>query len=525
MTTAPTPLNLVKHVEDYLMHLNHYVNRPGFTSGIGWTRMDNADVLVDKTTKRIAVLIVVGKVNSTKMRCGPAGTFAGEITYGTFDKAKFQFSISRPDEPIMAKEYDKALKIMSLLQKDVAKTDKHEHFIIDKGDMKFSQGIFEKRDRPIDNVPRFAPKGNYAVDGAVLLESLVSTTPPADALDSDGSTGTMEDPDDDSQLDETTRTYAKYIPQSLQKKYHDLIGEHAVTPLRLFTRDGAYITPDNTESVLPGALVEAHFTFKHYWFRGGNNSDTFTAGLEQTIWLKAGIPRLVDGGYNKRRNPFDGPTQPPINKAFKTVAGASASMSPASTNVPSNVTKKSSSVVPAVASTQAVLPASGSAVVPEVSGPIGEKTPTTEVSKSSEPLVAPTEVGSTSDVVMGPKEPEGGLTMQEPERRVEEAAADGNTSSQPVVSPGTPKDLPAAGQERVSSVAADGASGTAAATTLVELTDPTVGATTAGVEPSVPKALAPPLVEVTAGSSTAAVKPKAAASEKKQRPLRGRPAE
>ncbi|KAF7971097.1 hypothetical protein HWV62_22092 [Athelia sp. TMB] len=329
---APTSsiLDVGDHVENYLMNLEHYVNRTGFLTGVGWSRVENADVLVDKMTKRIAVLIVVGKVNANKIRCGPAGSFAAENPYGTFDRAKFQFTISRPDEPVLAREYDKAVKIMTFLQKDVAKTENHEYFLVDQNrDMRFSQSIFEKRVKPLKSVPRYAPTGDYAVDGAVLLESLVSTTPPNDAFESDASGDTLDEPDSDDGLDEITRSYAKYIPHNLQKKYHDLIKDYAVTPLRLFTREGAYVTPDNVESILPGSLVECHFTFKHYWFPGGaaGKSDTFTAGLEQTIWLKAGSPRLISGGYNKRRNPFDGPTQPPINKAFKAVAGASASKS------------------------------------------------------------------------------------------------------------------------------------------------------------------------------------------------------
>ncbi|KAF7969312.1 hypothetical protein HWV62_27747 [Athelia sp. TMB] len=459
-SSKSAPLNLVKHLDDYLVHLKHYVNRPSFISCIGWTRMDNADVLVDKTTKRIAVLIVVGKVNATKMRCGPAGTFAGEVTFGTFDKAKYQFSISRPDEPVMAKEYDKAVKIMTLLQKDVGKTEKHEHFIIDKSDMRFSQGIFERRDRvvglkTIDNVPRFAPKGNYAVDGAVLLESLISTTPPADAFDSDGSTGTMEDPEDGNQLDETTRSYAKYMPQNLQRKYHDLIGDYAVTPLRLFTREGAYVTPDNVETILPGSLVECHFTFKHYWFRGGN-SDTFTAGLEQVIWLKAGVPRLVDGGYNKRRNPFDGPTQPPTSKALKTVAGASASASSSSNIQPdkpsistTNVPTVTASVLNQLTTSVGAPPAASSSHIAGMSAPdVGKTTLPAEAS-----VVSPEATSSAGDdVARGPKENAGAPLMQLPEATVDVSVAVVPSSSQPDKSAAASKDLSVGGSAQVSSV-------------------------------------------------------------------------
>ncbi|KAF7970488.1 hypothetical protein HWV62_23855 [Athelia sp. TMB] len=335
------PLDCAKHVEDYLLLLDHYVSRPGFLASVGWARMDNADVLVDSTTKNIAVLIVVGKANHTKMRCGPVGSFASDNPYGTLDKAKFQFTISRPDKPVMACEYDKAYRILDLMQKNISKTNKQEHFLEeDSHDMRLGQFMFEKREIPLDSVPRFTPKGDYAIDGAVLLESLISTTPPADALESEASLSTLDDTKDSNTLDDITREYAKHIPPNLQRNYHDLMKYFAVTPFRLYTHDGAYVSPENVESVLHNGLVECHFTLKHYHFKSGEkgSSDKFTAALEQTIWLKAGKRRLVSGGYNKRKNPLDGPTQPKVNKSFKTVAGSS----PSSSNATKNSLAKSS---------------------------------------------------------------------------------------------------------------------------------------------------------------------------------------
>ncbi|KAF7977631.1 hypothetical protein HWV62_3036 [Athelia sp. TMB] len=332
MASKHSGFNAEQHAA-HLLTLTNYANRPGFVQSVGWDREENADVLVDRKSKKLTVLIVVGKASANKMWCGPLGNFAAETTYGEFNKAKFQFTLSRPDEPVLAREYEKALKIMALLQRDIAKTAKLEYFIVNEGlDMRFGQPLFERRSVPLTSVPKFSPKGNYTVDGAVLLETLYSTTPPLDALESDASSGTMEDDDVSDMLDDTTRNYAKYIPSGTQKKYYDLMKDFAVTPFRLFKPSGQWIKPDSAEAFMQTALVECHFSLKHFWIRNAAVPyDTFSASLEQVIWLKPGMPRAVDGGYGKRTHLDMSPTPAPVaKKAFKSTSGSSASSSPAS---------------------------------------------------------------------------------------------------------------------------------------------------------------------------------------------------
>ncbi|KAF7968757.1 hypothetical protein HWV62_29553 [Athelia sp. TMB] len=332
MATKVSGFDAEKHAAR-LLTLTNYINRPGFVQSVGWDREDNADVLVDRKSKNLTVLVVVGKASANKMWCGPLGNFAAETTYGDFNKAKFQFTISRPDEPALAREYEKALKMMAVLQRDIAKTSKLEYFLVNEGlDMRFGQPLFEKRAIPVTNVPKFSPKGNYAVDGAVLLETLFSTTPPPDALESDVSSNTIDDDDVDGLLDDATRDYAKYIPSGTQKKYHDLMKDFAVTPLRLFKTSGQWIKPDSAEAFMQGALVECHFSFKHFWIKNtAVPYDTFSGSLEQVIWLRAGVRRAVTGDYGKRTNLEMGLTAAPVSrKAFKSTSGASASNSPAS---------------------------------------------------------------------------------------------------------------------------------------------------------------------------------------------------
>ncbi|KAF7972408.1 hypothetical protein HWV62_18066 [Athelia sp. TMB] len=380
---------ITRYVNNYLMTLHSYVNRPGFTQTVGWDREEMSDVLVHSQNRNLAVMVVVGKANVHKMWCEPAGNFAAETTYGTFDKAKFQFTISKPDEPELAQEFEKALQNAVILQRDIAKTAKHEYFLVDENcAMRFNQPLFEKRAKassfdqlvPITNIPKFGSR-DYTIDGAVLLESL-TTTPPADALDSDVSADTLEDVDPDTLLDETTRAYSKYMTGALQKKYHDLMRNYAVTPLRVF-KSGVYVKPDAVQALLQNALVEVHYTLKHFAFKNLTSSayDTFTATLQQVIWLKAGTRRQLDGGYNKRRNPSDGPTQAPlINKAFKSVAGSSASKSPAS-RVLLEKTK-----APSFSNSAAIVIPTGSSVEPPSN--------TSTVSSSH----IPTNVQSTTDL-------------------------------------------------------------------------------------------------------------------------------
>ncbi|KAF7975093.1 hypothetical protein HWV62_10497 [Athelia sp. TMB] len=305
-------------------------------------------------------------------------------------------------------EYDKAYKIMDLLQKNISKTNKQEHFLEeDSRDMRLGQLLFEKREMPLESVPRFAPKGNYAIDGAVLLESLISTTPPADTLDSDASNNV----EDSATLDDITRTYTKHIPQHLQRNYHKLMKDYVATPFRLYTRDSAYVSPENVESVLPGGLVECHFTLKHYHFRNGEkgSSDEFTAILEQTIWLKVEKRCILSGGYNKRKNPLEGPTQPKVNKAFKSVAGSSASSATAIKL--SNTNSSIANPLPANMRTDSadknLVSVSGGAVhtmataAPPASSPV-EKTEVDATSKSvSNPMVKPSDSTLVSQVSLG----------------------------------------------------------------------------------------------------------------------------
>lgn len=148
MTTKPLEFDTKKYLAENLMTLVNYVNRPGFVQTVGWDREDMSDVLVERQTKRLAVLVLVGKISTSKMWCGPIGNFASEVTYGDIDKAKFQFTVTCPEDPILAQEYEKAIKVLRLLQRDVAKTERQQHLLVNDGsDIRLNQALFEKREQ------------------------------------------------------------------------------------------------------------------------------------------------------------------------------------------------------------------------------------------------------------------------------------------------------------------------------------------------------------------------------------------
>src|SRR5882757_4782444 len=107
------------------------------------------------------------------------------------------------------------------------------------------------------------------------------------------------------------------VPTDLADEMSALIPTHAVQPLRVY-KDDEYVQPNDVNNLLKGALVEIHFSLKHYRiFRkaeGLKAFDSFSATIEQIVVLKAGENRGTS--FYKCKNMLDGPYRP---KPFYTV--------------------------------------------------------------------------------------------------------------------------------------------------------------------------------------------------------------
>jgi hypothetical protein len=101
------------------------------------------------------------------------------------------------------------------------------------------------------------------------------------------------------------------VPTELADEMSALITTHEVQPLRVY-KDDEYIQPNDVNNLLKGALIEIHFSLKHYCiFRkteGLKVFDSFSATIEQIVVLKAG--ENCGTSFYKRKNMLDGPYHP-----------------------------------------------------------------------------------------------------------------------------------------------------------------------------------------------------------------------
>lgn len=131
---------------EYLLSIPNYVGNPTFTSRVGWAAENLATVLVDNATGDVAICVVVGKVNADRIAAGPAGTHGGERTFGPLTKAKFQFTLARPDDAVFSKEWDRVITTLERIQSKTSKSGNNQYFIIESTSMRFNHNIFTKRD-------------------------------------------------------------------------------------------------------------------------------------------------------------------------------------------------------------------------------------------------------------------------------------------------------------------------------------------------------------------------------------------
>jgi len=176
---------------------------------------------------------------------------------------------------------------------------------------------------------------NFSGCAGTVYLSDITTTPPPDALSSDKSDSTISDPNDHGEgiqliiwaasracltkillavgdgVDSLTANWP--VPDDMKKELHVLVGTHRMRPLAVY-KDDQYVHPTALNAALKYALVEVHFTLKHFCIRKKDAKplDSFTGHIEQVIILKSGEARLT-GGY-KRKNLLEGPVRP---KPFK----------------------------------------------------------------------------------------------------------------------------------------------------------------------------------------------------------------
>jgi hypothetical protein len=125
------------------------------------------------------------------------------------------------------------------------------------------------------------------------------------------------------------------VPDQFQEQLSQIKRTHCVQPLRAYM-DNRFIEPNDVNGTLANALVEIHFTIKHYNIRreGEKPFDSFTANIEQLTVLERGAPKQLTP--YKRRNPRSGPLKVKCVKVsmIPTQPSTSASKGICSTSTP-----------------------------------------------------------------------------------------------------------------------------------------------------------------------------------------------
>lgn len=126
-------------------------------------------------------------------------------------------------------------------------------------------------------------------------------------------------------MDETTANWP--VPDDMKDQLMSIMATHQASPIPVYNKQ-TYVGPTAINTAIRNALVEVHFTLKHYHIQrkdGSKPLDSFNGHIEQVVILKAGTPPAVSG--YKRKNLLDGPYRP---KAFEPAVEVTAARAPTS---------------------------------------------------------------------------------------------------------------------------------------------------------------------------------------------------
>jgi hypothetical protein len=109
-----------------------------------------------------------------------------------------------------------------------------------------------------------------------------------------------DNPEAPTKVDDETDNWP--VPDNVQKDLCKIKRTHCVQPLRAYL-DNRFVEPNDVNGLLANALVEVHFSLKHYRIQreGDKGFDSFTANIEQINVLKRGAPKAPNPYKRKIR--------------------------------------------------------------------------------------------------------------------------------------------------------------------------------------------------------------------------------
>jgi hypothetical protein len=132
-----------------LLRLPQYAASDNFPSAGKWIGTKNHVLSVDNDKSDSTVplyCIVVGTISSNKTFLGKHGNFSPKFTDDA-QKAKIQFTLTRPADPDFGPDFDKAFSSFQRQQRVVSESPVHLHFLLkEEGNaMRMNFGLFESK--------------------------------------------------------------------------------------------------------------------------------------------------------------------------------------------------------------------------------------------------------------------------------------------------------------------------------------------------------------------------------------------
>ena len=145
MDTSPHTLNLTTHREK-LQKQQSYAANASFTPSSGWALAKTGHVLVTNPGGKEQVAIGVAKVLDHKLFCGPMANYNPEFQNATLEKAKYTFTVGRPEQSGFREDYDILYANLEKIQSAICYgNDRRNMLDPQTKTIRFACPLFEKR--------------------------------------------------------------------------------------------------------------------------------------------------------------------------------------------------------------------------------------------------------------------------------------------------------------------------------------------------------------------------------------------
>ncbi|KAJ8517279.1 hypothetical protein ONZ45_g5521 [Pleurotus djamor] len=229
-------------------------------------------------------LILVATVTRGSSSLGALGNYNPD--YENMAKAKISFTVEAPADPGFNRDYAAAVQLFRRLQESAAQGPNRKNLLASptpNSNVRVSHALFRKKEDDEDG--ELLPEGNIS-----------------------------DQPGDEFYFP----TAANWpVSETYRSEFMSVADAMVFEPLHVFNHDGSRVDPSMLAARLPGALVEIHFTLRH-WSLVKQNTDSFNAEVQQIIILQSRVGEAspVRKACRQIRRPKASIPNTPIEVAF-----------------------------------------------------------------------------------------------------------------------------------------------------------------------------------------------------------------